>query len=154
MSKITFPMLFSFRIARVPLPACASAMVACRTSSFSGSCRLDRQARWIGCRFPYPLSLIASARGSDRSITCQKGQSACKIQSIGIWPSWPPTGMRPVQMQDRIAHARSISAQRSAGGPAHVRAKAGASLVLTQASPLAHRPDFAPSIVSDASCSS
>ena len=51
--------------------------------------------------------------------------------------------MRPTHVQDGIAHSRWKSTEWSGGGAAYVRAKAGASLVLTSAAPFAHRPDRA-----------
>ena len=51
--------------------------------------------------------------------------------------------MRAAQVQDGIAHSRRKSAQRSAGGAAHLGVEAGAPLVLTSAAPFAHRPDRA-----------
>ncbi len=57
--------------------------------------------------------------------------------------SRPPTGMRSTQVQDGIMHFPGKSAQRSGGGATHLGVEAGAPVMLTQASPFAHRPDRA-----------
>src|SRR6266700_8282619 len=98
--------------------------------------RLDR---WAG---HFTVLLIAAREFLGAQQCCNAGATwQGVIGPVGINSEfrqqsiWPPTGMRAAQVQDGIAHARCHRTQRSGDGTTHVRAEAGASVVLPTATP-------------------
>ncbi len=90
-------------------------------------------------------------RAARQFLGAEEGGNAGVAGEVLIGEAWinaqfgqqcrrPPARMGSTHLHDGFAHTHRKRAQRPGAGAAHLRAKANASLVLTRATPCAHRP--------------
>src|SRR5260370_14745459 len=93
--------------------------------------RLDRWGRQFTVLLRAPREVLSFEQRRDARATWQRVIGPAEINApFRKERSRPPAWMCPTHLHDGLAHARRHRAQWSRGGPAHVRAEAGAPLML------------------------